>query len=343
MPKAPFGLAVPDYKRLGIEGPYFGDAVWNRLKKLDRSDDFEYIPIEVVPFPEGSEKVAVNESCRGRVVYVVHSTYVEPPRHVMIGAEMCDALVRADAEKVYFVELFNTYHRQDARSAREPITARLVAELYEAAGMSGLFTADPHSKQLAGFFRYMEPLPMANRLATHLKQNYQRELAQAVVVAPDHGGYTRAEHFANLLGVPIAVMHKERDFSGTEVVVKDVLGNVDGKVVFLRDDILSTGKTNIEAAKALRERGAVKIYTVATHLGLVRDARQRLRDADIHVIGTNTVPHTFSEEEEEWFDVVDISDIIADVIYTESQRGSISRFFPDKTEKTDDSRSPPKR
>ncbi|MEM7813408.1 MAG: ribose-phosphate diphosphokinase [Candidatus Aenigmatarchaeota archaeon] len=320
----PYGLAVPDYSELGIDPPYFGDAVWARLKELDAEGTFEYIPMKVVPFPDGAEKVVVQSSCRDKVVYAVHSWYVEPPRHVVVGAEICDALMRSDASKVYMIELFNTYYRQDAQAGREPITARLVAEIYHGAGMAGLFTADPHSKQLAGFFRNMQPLPMSGKLAERVKARY--DTSNAVVVAPDHGGYTRAEHFANLLDLPLAVLHKER--RGTDSVkVKSLLGDVSGKDVFLRDDIISTGSTNIEAAKELRARGARSVYAVATHLALSGDARRRLREHGIHVIGTNTIPRKFSDEEKLYFDVADVSDLIANVIYAKSKGGSISHFF----------------
>ena len=324
----PFGLAVPDYKKMGISGPYFGDAVWSHLRELDgNSGLFEYIPLDVIPFPDGAEKAIVRENCRATVIYVVHSLYTIPDRHVLLGAQYCDSIVRSDAEKVHLVELFNPHYRQDARKDREPITAKLVADLYHLAGMDTMYTADPHSKQLAGFFRKFEPLPMTRRLAKRVRNNY--DLSNAVVASADGGSEDRAELFANLLGLPLVKIHKER-VAGDDVRVKAILGDVDGKDVYLRDDIISTGGTTIKDAAALREQGANLVYNVSTHLELCGGARERLREHDIRVVGTNSVPQSISEEESRYIDVVDISDIIANVIYTKARMGSLRGFFRER-------------
>jgi ribose-phosphate pyrophosphokinase len=321
----PFGLAVPNYSQLGIPGPYFGDSVWKHLQGIDAERGFEYIPITIVLFPDGSEKPVIEENCRNKEVYVIHSFHAEPARHVMIGGQICNNLVRSDAKSdgIYLVELFNPYFRQDARATREPITAKMVADIYQSQGMEGLLTADPHSKQLAGFFRKFEPLPMSRRLAEYVRDKF--DLSNAVVVSPDQGGYDRAERFANLLNLPLAAIHKKR-LNGHTVKIQDVLGDVDGKDVFIRDDIVATGGTNIEAAEELRKRGARKIHSIGTHLGLYGEARKNLRDAEIYVIGTNSL----RQEPDDYVHIVDISDIIAKVIYTKSRSGSLRRFFGER-------------
>lgn len=320
----PFGLAVPKYEKLGIPGPYFGDAVWEHLQKLDEHGLFQYIPIKVNPFPDGAEKVIVNENVRDKVVYVVHLLYTLPARHVLLGAQFCDSIVRSDSAEVHLFDLFNPYFRQEKRRDREPITAALVAILYHASGMEALYTVDPHTPAVAGFFKKLEPLPMTRRLAKRVMQAY--DLSNAVVASADGGGEDRAGSFASLLGLPLINIHKER-VDGSNTRVKDVLGDVKGKNVFLRDDIVSTAGTTVTDANALRERGARRIYNVATHLELCGPAMQRLMEHDVHVIGTNTIPKTLSDEEMRYVDVVPVEDIIAKVIYTKATGGSLRGFF----------------
>ncbi len=318
----PFGLAIPKYTSLNIEGPYFGDLVWDHLKKMN-GNRFDRIPLRVQGFPDGSEKVVVEENVREKVIYVVHTPYTIPARHVMIGAEMADAIRRSDSKEIYFVELYNPYSRQDARADREPITVRLVAELYESAGMTGIFVAEPHSKQMAGFFQKMEPLPMYRRLAERIEQKH--DTANMVVVAPDEGGFTRAEIMAGKLGKPMAAIQKERHDGKVEA--KRVIGDIRGKDCIIVDDIIGTGTTLVKDAQALKAHGAERVYGVATHLGLYGDAKRLLRENDIHVIGTNSLPAQLDEDDKKFVEVVDISDIIARVIMTKSQGGSLRKYF----------------
>jgi ribose-phosphate pyrophosphokinase len=321
-----FALAVPHYEEIGAKGPYFGDLVWKYLTEQRKVTDFEYVPIRVDPFPDRSEKAIVQENVREKVVFVIHTPYLPPAQHVMLGAEMADAVKRSDSREVYFVELFNSYFRQDARADREPVTARLVADFYHLAGVDGVFTADPHAKQLAGFFKKLEPLPMTKRITERIRQKY--DITNAVAVAPDHGGFQRSEDFANMLGIPLVVIHKER--KGEETTVKAVIGDVRGKDCFIRDDILGTGTTMKNDALALRKYGARKVYAVATHLGMYRDAKRLMRDNDIEVIGTNSLPLSLTDEDRKYIYVVDISDIIGEVIQTKAHRGSLRKYFKGK-------------
>lgn len=323
----PFGLAVPNYRALGIPGPYFGDMVWEHLKTLDTNKLFEYVPVRLIGFPDRGENVKIDENVRNKDIYVIHSLYVIPAQHVMIGAETCDALIRSDAARVQLVELFNPYFRQDTRNDREPVTARLVAEFYKIAGMDMEYTADPHSKQLTGMFQKLEPLPMTRRLTKRVREAY--DTSKAVVGASDAGSVERAERFANALGLPLVYIHKRRIDERT-VMVERVVGDVDDKDVFLRDDIISTGGTTITDARALRDLGAKKVYNVATHLELCENAKENLRSNDIRVIGTNSVPVFLTNEEKKYVDVVDISDIIGDVVFKKAMGGSLRKFFSER-------------
>ena len=126
----PFGLAVPRYEKFGIPGPYFGDMVYGHLKTLDKHDLFEYVPVNIIHFPDEGENVKIGENVRDKDVYFIHAAYRSPAQHVMIGAETCDALARSDAARVQMVEPFNPYFRQDAPKDREPVTAKIVADHY---------------------------------------------------------------------------------------------------------------------------------------------------------------------------------------------------------------------
>ena len=327
-PERPFALAVPSYERLGIAGPYFGDCVWKAL--IAHSREFAYVPVEVSPFPDGSQKVRVGENVRGKTVYVIHSLYAAPSDHVMIGGQIIDALKRSDSAEVYLIDLYNPYFRQDSRWGREPVTARLVGDWYDRAGADGIFTADPHSKQLVGFSRKLEGLPMSVVIAAYIKKSGRYDLGRAVVAAPDEGGFKRAEEFANALGLPLIAVHKQR--GGDGVAVKAVIGDPDGKDVFIRDDIIGTGATIVESSRALKERGARDVYACTTHLGLYGDCLDSLAAEGIPVIGTNTAPVSIPDVHRARVDLIDISPLVAEIIVRKSKGQSISRYFEEGVE-----------
>ena len=316
-------IVIPDYSEYGIPGPYFGDRVFDELERYTQKA--EKVSVKINRFPDTSEKADIVENVRDRNLYFIHSLYMPTAaQHVVTAVQMLDAARRSRSSSNAVVELFNPYHRQDSRWGREPVSARLIADLYVESGMDYYITTDPHSKQIVGFYPAAEPLPMSAPLARHFRNNY--ELGNAVVAPPDRGAYATAEQFANLLGLGFAVLHKDR--KGVEDVrIKDLLGDVARKDVIILDDVISTATTTVTAANYLRERGAKKIYACATHLVLCNNARQKLLDADVHVVGTNTIPHQFTEEEKRHFDVLDVSPLIAHVIDLDYRGESISRFF----------------
>ncbi len=323
----PFGIGVPDYSRLGILKPYFGDAVWEYLKQIDKHGFFEYIPIEVIPFPDTAEKCLVGENVREKDVVVVHSLYTPAGRHTMLGAQFADALMRSDARTVHLFDLFNPYFTQDTRKDRESITAALVASLYHASGVNTVYTADPHSKHLSGFFKKMEPLPMSRRLAKCVREKY--DISNAVVASADTGSTERSETFANILDLPMVRVRKRRVDEKT-VVVEEIVGDYKNKDVFLRDDVIRTGNTTSEDAKVLRAGGARRIVNVATHLELCGNAKERLYAEGVEIVGTNSVPVNVCPLDEGRMTVVDVSDIIAKVIYRKCMRGSLREFFSEQ-------------
>lgn len=327
--RPPIAIVVLDYSNLRIPGPYFGDRVWEHLSQLD-GKMFEYIPARVVPFPDGSEKVVIEGSVRGKDVYVIHSLHAEPAQHVMLAAETADALKRSDSGEVCLFDLYNPYFRQDARRDREPITAGLIANLYEKVDI--VFTVEGHFKQLAGLFGKLESLPMAGVLARYMGTRPKiYDLSNAVVIAPDPGGVQRAERFANILGVNLAYVHKTR-VDGRRVDIIDTIGRV-GRNAYIYDDIIATGGTTVGTANALKDRGASTVHAVAAHLGLYENAKERLREAGIRVLGTNTIPGRVTDADlTDGFDVVDIAPLVADVISHRAMGRSISRYFSERVE-----------
>jgi len=319
-------IGIPDYSEYEIKPPYFGDMVYNALK--ERTGRAEKITIKLKPFSDTSEKVVIEDHIEGRDLFIVQPFYPPAARHLGLTAEMLDAARRTNSPhgSTRLVELFNPYNRQDSMWGREPVTARLVADIYQAAGMQSLITADLHAKQTVGFYTVpVKPLPLSVPLARYFRDKYEFDRRKTVVASPDAGGYANAEFFANLLGLDMVAFHKKR-INDKEVVI-EVLGDVQGKDVLLRDDQIGTGTTIVAAANAARAKDARKVYAVASHLVLSGNARQSLMDADIKVIGTNSIPQMFTDEELKHFDVFDVAPLTAEVIDLAYRDESISKYF----------------
>lgn len=320
-------LVVPDYSGLGIEGPYFGDRVYEELRA--HKGKAEKAVARVMRFPDGDSIVDIDRNLGNRSVYIVHSIYAHPDTHNMIGLKTIDAVRRGRSGKITMFEPYNPDTRQDSRWGRQPISGRLIADLYECAGMDVMLMIDPHSKETEGFFKVCEPIPMARRLATYVRDESGIDLGNTVVLTPDDGAYKIAKSFAERLGLPFGTAKKTRIDSET-THTDDVLFDVEGKTIIFRDDVIGTGSTMIDAARAVQEMGARSVYACATHLGLYNDARERLMEAGIKVIATNSIPQSFSPEEERWFETIEIEPVIAEVIARDYDGESISGFFRDE-------------
>jgi ribose-phosphate pyrophosphokinase len=245
-------------------------------------------PAEIKKFNDGESYVHIEKSVRGANVFVIQPTSPDVNDHVMELLIMIDALKRASAKEITAVIPYYGYSRQDRKStAREPISAKLVADLLEKAGVNRVVTFDLHVDQIQGFFN----VPEDNLEALPLIAEYiiDKKLNDIVIVAPDVGGTKRARRLAQLLEVPLAIIDKRRPKHG-EVEVMNIIGDVDGKTVLIVDDIIDSAGTISSAAKALKEKGAKEAYICATHGLLTGPAIERLSDPDIkEVILTNTI------------------------------------------------------
>lgn len=250
--------------------------------------------VDLGRFPNGEIRVRIEESVRGCDVFVIQPTSPPANDHLMELLIMIDALHRASAERITAVIPFYGYCKQDRKTkGREPISAKLVANLLVTAGADRILTMDLHAGQIQGFF----DIPVDNLAAQSLLARYfaAKNLENVVVVSPDVGGTARARNFANRLGVDLAVIDKHRP-TYSQVMVMNVIGDVRGRTAIIVDDLIDTAGTLFEGAEALLERGAKEVYACATHPLFSEPALDRIRDSAIkEVVVTNTI-HLDREE-----------------------------------------------
>ncbi|MCP8971181.1 ribose-phosphate diphosphokinase [Ectobacillus ponti] len=247
----------------------------------------------VTRFSDGEIQINIEESIRGCEVYVIQSTSYPVNEHIMELLIMIDALKRASAKTVNIVIPYYGYARQDRKArAREPITAKLFANLLETAGATRVITLDLHAPQIQGFF----DIPIDHLMGVPILADYfkQKELKDIVIVSPDHGGVTRARKMADRLKAPIAIIDKRRPRPNVAEVM-NIVGNIEGKTAILIDDIIDTAGTITLAANALIENGAAEVYACCTHPVLSGPAIERIQNSNIkELVVTNSI--TLPEE-----------------------------------------------
>jgi ribose-phosphate pyrophosphokinase len=286
-------------------------------------------------------RIEISENVRGSEVFVVQSTCKAPNGNsvndsIMELLLMIDALKRASAGRITAVVPYYGYAKQDKKTkGREPISAKVVANLLKVAGVKRMVTMDLHAAQIQGFFDG----PVDNLMAMPTLCNYLKKEGlcddEIVVVSPDAGGVHRAELFAKRLNSSLAIVFKRRPEPDISEVT-DIVGEVRGKVAVVVDDMISTGGTLARAAEAILARGATKVYTVATHGIFADDAIKVLDSSAIEkVIVTNTIPF-FDIEQHPKFVVLSIAQILADAINRITTNRSVSELFTDDDEKKTD-------
>jgi ribose-phosphate pyrophosphokinase len=247
--------------------------------------------IEVSTFPNGETYVRYCESIRGADLFLVQTGCEPVDRNVMELAMMIQAAKLGSAKRITAVIPWFPYARQDRKAKpREPISARLVADILQLAGADRVLTMDLHAGQIQGFFT----IPVDHMTSLPLFARHFRDLGlygdDIVSVAPDAGRAKHAVRFAEMIDAEFAIMHKQR-LSGDSVAVTEVTGKVRGKTAIIGDDVTTTGGTLIAGAEALMEHGAERVYVFVTHALLSRDGIERLANADFAgIIVTDTVP-----------------------------------------------------
>ncbi len=275
-------------------------------------------------------RIEIRENVRGAEVFVVQSLCRSPQGATVNDSVMellliIDALRRASANRITAVIPYFGYAKQDKKTkGREPISAKLVANMIERAGAERIVTLDLHAAQIQGFFDIpVDNLMAAPTLCNYLK-NEKLEGDRIVVVSPDAGGVPRAETFAKRLKSTLAVIIKRRPEPDVSEVTH-IVGDVQGKVAVVVDDMISTGGTLVKAAEALRKRGATDVYTLATHGIFAGDAIAQFERSDINrVIVTNTIPRTIDSAKVEH---LTIAQILADAIKRITSNRSVSELF----------------
>ncbi|GAB7387217.1 ribose-phosphate diphosphokinase [Bacillaceae bacterium] len=280
---------------------------------------------EVLQFSDGEIQVKLNESVRGADVFVIQSTSAPVNQHLMELLVMVDALKRASAKSINVVIPYYGYARQDRKTrARDPITAKLVANLIETAGAHRVIAMDLHATQIQGFF----DIPVDHLLGVPILAKYfqEKELEDIVVVSPDHGGVTRARKMAERLQAPIAIIDKRRPEPNVAEVM-NIVGNIEGKTAILIDDIIDTAGTITLAANALIESGAKEVYACCTHPVLSGPAIERIRNSKIkELVVTNTIP-LGKEKRLPNIKVLSVAPIIGEAIIRVHEELSVSKLF----------------
>ncbi|HAG23089.1 MAG: Ribose-phosphate pyrophosphokinase [Synergistales bacterium 53_16] len=282
-------------------------------------------------FSDGETGVSIEESVRGADVYVVQSTCHPVNENLVELLIILDVLRRASAYRINVVTPYFGYARQDRKTkAREPITAKLVANLIEKAGAHRLIAADLHAGQIQGFFDipvdHLTGIPL---LASHFREILKKEEdGDIVVVSPDIGGVVRARRFAVHLNADLAIVDKRRSHEVANLSeVMEIIGHVDGKVAILVDDIIDTAGTMVQAAEALLERGARKVYACATHGVLSGPAVERIASSPIeNLVLTDTIPLP-KEKQIDKITTLSIAPLFAEAISRIHSDHSVSILF----------------
>lgn len=278
-------------------------------------------------FSDGEIHLQVEQSVRGDDIFVIQSAASPVNEYLMELLIMIDAFRRASARRVNVVMPYYFYARQDKKvKPREPISAKLIANLIATSGASRLLTVDLHAGQIVGFF----DLPVDHLYAGPIIADYlisgKMVDEQSVVVSPDVGAVTRARALAELLGTPIAIIVKRRP-EPNKCEVMEVIGDVQGKTAIMIDDMIDTGGSIISGAKALLELGAKKVYAACTHGILSGGAPEKLLASPIEkVIVTDTIPLA-NDQRDDKIAVVSVAGLLADAIKRIHAEGSVSEIF----------------
>jgi ribose-phosphate pyrophosphokinase len=285
-------------------------------------------PTRLFDFANGEIFVRFLESVRGCDVFVVQSHTGPINQWIMEHLIMVDALKRASAKRITVVAPFFGYARQDKKSrGREPISARLMADLFATAGADRIMAVDLHTAQIQGFFDgpvdHLFALPI---LASYLENRL--DVSEVTVVAPDAGRVRVCERWTDRLGCPLAIIHKRRDTDvANKVKVLEVVGAVAGRTCILVDDMIDTGSTIVNAAEALFEQGASQVIATATHGVLSGPAVDLLKNSPIsEVIVTNTLPIP-PDRRFDKLTVLSIAPLIARAINEVFSDGSVTSLF----------------
>ena len=306
---------------------FAGSSNKELAEKIVQHLDMKLTSVQLIKFADGEIFIKPNESVRGCKAFIIQSTSGPVNENIMELLIFIDALKRSSAKEIIAVIPYYGYARQDRKaSPREPITSKLVANLLTVAGATRVITMDLHARQIQGFFDipvdHMEALPI---LAKHFI-NYGFHPEDTVVVSPDVGGVKRARGLAKWLHTPLAIIDKRRP-KANESEVMNIIGDVEGKKAILIDDMIDTAGTICNAAKALKDKGAIEVYACATHGIFSGLAIERLKNSPLNKV---VVTDSIEIHEDKMFDklrILTTSKMFAETIKRIYWNEAISDLF----------------
>ena len=278
-------------------------------------------------FSDGEISVQIAESVRGKDVFIIQPTSAPANDHLMELLIMTDALKRSSAKSITAVVPYYGYARQDRKAApRVPITAKLVANLMETAGITRMVTVDLHAPQIQGFF----DIPVDNLYGAILFMDYikSKNFKNPVIASPDIGGVARARYFAKKLGLEMVIVDKRRE-KANESEVMNVIGNVEGKDIILIDDMVDTAGTMVKGAAALKKLGANSVMACCTHPVLSGPAYERIEEGDLdELVVANTIP---MDKRSSKIKMLSTAPMLGEVIRRVNNNESVNSLFESNT------------
>ena len=308
---------------------FTGNSNIDLAKKVAKNLETDLGPMKVGTFSDGEINVEVNENVRGKDTFIIQSTSNPAEKNLMELVLMVDALKRASARSITAVIPYFGYSRQDrrVRSARVPISAKVIADMLSEVGISRIITLDIHSEQIQGFFSFpVDNIYTANIMVKGLLEKYDVEDLQ--VVSPDTGGVIRARSVAKTLGVQdLAIIDKRREKANESEVI-NLIGDVEGRVCIVPDDLIDTAGTLSNASHALKDKGAKEIIAYITHPVLSGYAINNLNNSAIDkLVVSNSIDIGDKSKKCPKIDVFDISPILSEAIKRIATGDSISELF----------------
>lgn len=320
------GVKRPTNKHLML---FSGRAHPELAQEIARLMGVELTPSRLISYANSEIYVRYEESVRGSDAFLIQSHPAPVNEYLMEQLIMVDALKRASAKRITVVAPFYPYARQDKKHlGREPISARLIADLYWAAGADRIMSVDLHTSQIQGFFNgpldHLTAMPV---LADYVAANY--DVTKMTIVSPDAGRVRLADTWSDRLHAPLAIIHKRHDPTvANEVKVHEVVGKVKGRTCLLVDDMIDTAGTICQAAQALLDHGAEKVIAASTHPVLSGPAKERLGSTPFEeIIFTNTLPIP-EDVKLPNMTVLSIAPLVAQAIHEIFEDGSITNLFP---------------
>lgn len=302
---------------------FSGTAHPTFAKELARYLDIALSNASINRFADGEINVKISESVRGKEVYIIQPTCKPTNDNLMELLVMVDAFKRSSASNINAIIPYFGYARQDRKAApRVPITAKLVANLLQSAGVNRIITMDLHAGQIQGFF----DIPVDNLYGSIVFYDYvkSKNLKNPIIASPDIGGVARARHFAEQLGLQLVIVDKKRE-RANESEVMNIIGDVKDKSVILVDDIIDTAGTMVKAADVLKKNGAISVMAIGTHAVFSGNAIEKIENGALDEVAvTNSIPF---ENKSNKIKVLSVAPLFAEVLRRIYHNESVNSLF----------------